>query len=411
MTRPLVDPLDRTVSHRVFTDEGIFAREQTSIFSRSWLCVGHRSQLSRRGDFIQSYAGTIPIILCLDDQGEYQVIANVCLHRGSQICQLEHGNAPKFVCPYHNWVYDHRGNVVGMPRKPSPGFDKSKWHLYRSDRVATYHDLIFATFSSETVSLEEYLGEMTWYLDLLLNSSRAGTEVSGGTHRSLIHCNWKIPAEQFGADNWHFQGVHGSMGKLGRRNEDPHHEDSFHAWMPQGHMLICVAPRVELPSPFADYLDDLLSQQQISPMQRRLLGGSIVMTVFPNLSLVFFPGMCSIRLWHPRSAGETELWSWALFNRDLPPAIKASVRRQVTQMFSPTGILEQDDMEVWARLGSAVATMPPDFRLCFEFGAGEVSPPRPYPGKTASLQSDTPAFAYYQRWSELLGPGSSADGV
>jgi len=46
--------------------------------------------------------------------------------------------------------------------------------------------------------------------------------------------------------------------------------------------------------------------------------------------------------------------------------------------------------------------MPPDFRLCYEFGAGEAPPARPYPGKTASLQSDTPAFEFYRRWADLL---------
>jgi hypothetical protein len=49
--------------------------------------------------------------------------------------------------------------------------------------------------------------------------------------------------------------------------------------------------------------------------------------------------------------------------------------------------------------------MPPTFRLCYEFGAGEESPPRPYPGNTASLQSDTPAFAYYRRWAEVIAQG------
>jgi phenylpropionate dioxygenase-like ring-hydroxylating dioxygenase large terminal subunit len=410
MSRRLVDPGDRTVSHQVFTDEAVFAREQATIFSRSWLCLGHRSQLKRSGDFIQTYAGTVPILLCLDDSGGYQAIANVCLHRGSQICQLEQGHAVKFVCPYHNWVYDNRGNIIGIPRKASPGFDKSKWHLLRADRVATFRDLIFATFSPDTGSLDDYLGDMKWYLDLILNSSSAGTEVSAGTHRSLIHCNWKIPAEQFGADNWHFAAVHGSMGKLGRRNEDTGHEDSFHAWMPEGHMVICVAPRMELPSPYASYLDELLAKGEMSPTQRRLLRCSIVLTVFPNLSIVCFPGMCSIRLWHPRSAGQTELWSWAMYNKDAPAPIKASIRKQVTQMFSPTGMLEQDDMEVWMRLGRSLPHMPPSFRLCYEFGAGEESPSRPYPGKTASLQSDTPAFAYYQRWAQLVGDGDASHG-
>ena len=133
------------------------------------------------------------------------------------------------------------------------------------------------------------------------------------------------------------------------------------------------------------------------------------MTIFPNLSIVFFPGLCSIRVWHPRAPGKTELWSWALYNKDAPDHIKDSVRKQVTRMFSPTGMLEQDDLEVWARLGSNLMGMPPTHRLCYEFGAGEESPSRPYPGNTASLQSDTPAFEYYRRWAEVIGEGSGGD--
>jgi 3-phenylpropionate/trans-cinnamate dioxygenase alpha subunit len=408
MTRLLVDAHDRTVSSRVFTDPEVFAREQATVFARSWLYIGHRSQLARPCDFVQTYAGTMPLLLCLDDAGGLNAFANVCTHRGGRICQVEYGNASKFVCPYHNWTFTNRGELLAVPRQHSPGFDKSRWNLWKADRVSTYRDLVFCTFSPRAPALDEYLGEMKWYLDLLLASSSAGTEVSAGTHRSIVHCNWKIPAEQFGSDNWHFQGVHGSMGRLGRRNEDPGAEDSFHAWTPQGHMLICIAPRTEFPGPYMAYLNDLERTGQVSGVQRRLLACSIVVTIFPNLSFVYFPGLCSIRAWHPRAADRTELWSWALYNRDAPEPVKDSIRKQVTRMFSPTGMLEQDDLEVWSRLESNLKGMPPTYRLCYEFGAGEENTARPYPGKTASLQSDTPAFAFYQRWAEMIAQDDDA---
>ena len=404
MIRPLVDAGDRTVSSRVFTDPEIFAREQATVFAKSWLYLGHRSQFTRAGDFIQTFAGTMPLLLCLNDDGQFSAFANVCSHRGGRICHIEHGNASKFVCPYHNWAYNNRGDLIAVPRQASPGFDKSRWNLWKAARVSAYRDLLFCTFSEDAASLDEYLGEMKWYLDLLLNGSRAGTEVSGGTHRSAVRCNWKIPAEQFGSDNWHFQGVHGSMGRLGARNENPTSDDSFHAWMAQGHMLICVAPRNEVPTPYTAYLNELKAKGEISDVQRKLLGCTIVMTVFPNLSFVYFPGLCSLRVWHPRAPGETDLWSWALYNKDAPDQVKDSIRKQVTRMFSPTGMLEQDDLEVWSRLEANLMSMPSTHRLCYEFGAGEENPPRPYPGITASLQSDTPAFAFYQRWAELIGP-------
>jgi phenylpropionate dioxygenase-like ring-hydroxylating dioxygenase large terminal subunit len=405
MMRSLVDSSDRTVSSRVFADPEIFDREQATVFSRSWLYVGHRSQFAASGDFIQAYGGTRPLLLCLDDDGGFNAIANVCTHRGGRICQLEYGNAKRFVCPYHNWTYNNRGDCIVVPRQHSPGFDKSRWNLWKAARVSTYRDLVFCTFSEDAVPLDEYLGEMKWYLDLLLNSSGEGTEVSAGTHRSVVRCNWKIPAEQFGSDNWHFQGVHGSMGRLGLRNEDPTSIDSFHVWTGEGHLLICIAPRTEVPGPYSAYLDSLVANGRLPETGRRLLGCTIVVTIFPNLSFVYFPGLCSIRVWHPKAADQTELWSWALYNRDAPEPVKDSIRKQVTRMFSPTGMLEQDDLEVWARLQSNLKSMPSTYRLCYEFGAGEVNPPRPFPGMTTSLQSDTPAFAFYQRWADVLGQG------
>jgi 3-phenylpropionate/trans-cinnamate dioxygenase subunit alpha len=407
MTGCLVDREARTVSSDVFADPEVFALEQATVFAKSWLYVGHRSQLSREGDFIQSYAGRLPLIVSLDEELRLHAIANVCVHRGARICQEEYGHATKFVCPYHNWVYDLRGNLLGFPRPTPSGFDKSKWGLAKAERVETYRDLIFATFSAEAPSLAEYLGDMRWYLDLLLASSAAGTEVFG-THRCRIRCNWKVPAENSGGDNWHFQAVHGSMTKLGIRNEAPDDADSFHVRVPQGHILICVAPKKALPGAFSFYLDELSATGQISEVQRRLLRCTLTMTIFPNLSLVYFPGMCSIRVWHPRSPDSTELWSWALCNKDAPEHLKVAMRRQVTQTFSPTGMIEQDDMEVWARLGDNLGRLPPGYPLCYEFGAGQEGPARPFPGITSSLQSDSPAFAFYERWAEMIAEGGAA---
>jgi ethylbenzene dioxygenase alpha subunit len=407
--RRLVDRESRTVSARVFTDPEIFAREQRTVFRDCWLYVGHRSQFAASGDFVQAGAGVLPLLLCLTDDGRYHALANVCTHRGSRICQVEQGHAEKFVCPYHNWVFNNRGDLIGVPRHTSHDFRKSDWGLHRAARVATFGDLIFATFSDRAPPLDEYLGDFRFYLDLLLNRNGAGTEVSAGVHRSRIHCNWKIPAEQFGADNWHFQSVHGSIARLGGRNENPNEQDSFHAWTAQGHILISVAPRTTVPTPYGSYLDEQVARGVLSPPQRRLLRCTIVLTVFPNLSIVYFPGMCSLRVWQPRAAGETELWSWALYNRDAPEPLKASIRTQVTRLFSPTGMLEQDDLEVWARLGTNLAAMPPSFRLCYAFDAEDKGPPRDHPGNLAPLQSDRAAFAYYERWAELVAAGAGGD--
>lgn len=402
MQQVWIDRRERTVGVAAFRDPELFRLEQQRVFQRSWLYVGHRSQIPQPGDFVQSRAGLLPLLLCQDGDGEFQALVNVCAHRGARVCALESGHAERFTCPYHSWTYDNRGQLVGVPRQGSADFDRCRWGLRRAPRVECHGDLIFASFDEQAPPLAQYLGEFRWYLELLTHASRAGTEVSAGSHRSQLHCNWKIPAEQFGTDNWHFQAVHGSIALLGRRNENPQADDSFHVWTPEGHCLICIAPRTEVPTPYGFYLDELLRSGQIDERQRRLLRCTLVMTVFPNLSLVYFPGMCSLRVWQPLAAGQTELWSWALANRDLPEALKQSNRQQVTRLFSPTGMLEQDDLEVWARLGANMAALPDDFRFCYAFDAPQSPLDPSWPGNTARLQSDRAAFAFYERWASLM---------
>jgi len=40
-----------TLPQRYFVSPEVFAEEQSKIFARQWVCVGHQSQLARPGDF------------------------------------------------------------------------------------------------------------------------------------------------------------------------------------------------------------------------------------------------------------------------------------------------------------------------------------------------------------------------
>ncbi|MGH7844362.1 MAG: hypothetical protein ACREQW_04205 [Candidatus Binatia bacterium] len=43
-------------------------------------------------------------------------------------------------------------------------------------QLESYKGLIFATFDSKAPPLPEYLGDMAWYLDILLDRREGGTE-------------------------------------------------------------------------------------------------------------------------------------------------------------------------------------------------------------------------------------------
>ena len=77
----LVDVKRGVVSRELFVNEEIYAQEQERIFARSWLFVGHESQIPRPGDYFVSCMGEESVILTRDQQGRVHVFLNTCRHQ------------------------------------------------------------------------------------------------------------------------------------------------------------------------------------------------------------------------------------------------------------------------------------------------------------------------------------------
>ncbi len=69
----LIDLERKTVSPRVFSDPEIHQAEQERIFTRCWLYVGHESELPNPGDFVASFMGEEPVIVCRGADGQIRV--------------------------------------------------------------------------------------------------------------------------------------------------------------------------------------------------------------------------------------------------------------------------------------------------------------------------------------------------
>src|SRR5947209_20468323 len=82
----LVDLQTGQVSREIFVNDEIYAQEQERIFARSWLFVGHESQIPNSGDFFVSRMGEESVILCRDRAGKVNVFLNSCRHRGMKVC-------------------------------------------------------------------------------------------------------------------------------------------------------------------------------------------------------------------------------------------------------------------------------------------------------------------------------------
>ena len=162
----------------VYTDAQLYQRELDTIFyGAHWCYVGLEVEIPNTGDYKLSHVGERQVLMVRDrvaprdratDSG-IRVVENRCAHCGVRFCQNQHGNARSFVCPYHQWTYKLNGDLAGLPFKDGvkegdvinggmpDGFDM-KNHGLTKLRVAVLHGLVFATFSTDTEPLEDYLG-------------------------------------------------------------------------------------------------------------------------------------------------------------------------------------------------------------------------------------------------------------
>ena len=78
----LVDMDKGTISREIFVSTDIYQQELERVFARTWLFIGHESQVPNPNDFFISRMGEESVILTRDRQGEIHVLLNTCMHRG-----------------------------------------------------------------------------------------------------------------------------------------------------------------------------------------------------------------------------------------------------------------------------------------------------------------------------------------
>ena len=111
--RALVE--ERRVHRSVYLDADLFELEMERIFGRSWVFVGHDSQVAKPGDFLCTRIGLQPVILVRHSDGTVRVLYNRCGHRGAEVVTEESGHATHFRCGYHGLVFDHTGQCTHAP--------------------------------------------------------------------------------------------------------------------------------------------------------------------------------------------------------------------------------------------------------------------------------------------------------
>ncbi len=436
----MVASIDRTVSRlvdfdggkmnpEIFCDRDIYEQELEQIFARTWLFVGHTSQIPNLGDFIISRMGEEKVIVTRDRKNQVHVLLNSCRHRGNMVCRYDSGNAFGFQCTFHGWVYDSTGALVTLP-KVDGGYDempKGDWGLI-SARVALFQGSIWACWDKDAPDFLDFLGGCEMYLKPPFcdsDGSDDGAEITG-LMKWRIGMNWKVPMPD--NDSTHGWITHrsiavamgrGAGGGQTQQNADPSDlGSSFRSTMqvafPEGHTTALRVPSdKDAESHWRDngMYDDWPAIKEYfrekHELRKKNLGKFAYLDegphVFPNMG--WFGRV--IRILHPQGPAETEMWSYFLVDKAAPPEVKEGMARYYEHWYGPGGMTQKDDMENWYNLTQASKghmTRKMNLNMQLRLSDDIIHGPSKFglPGLWAHTLSDWNTRMFYKRWGEMM---------
>ncbi|MFC3885126.1 aromatic ring-hydroxylating dioxygenase subunit alpha [Bacillus songklensis] len=413
----------------VITDPDIYELEVEKIFGRTWQFLAHESELKEPGSYVTRWMVNDPVLLVKNKEGEFKAYLNSCTHRGTQLCTADRGNKKAFTCPYHGWSYNLDGDLIGIVagnKVYGEEMCKAEWGLRPIPQIGIYQGMIFGNLDPDAMPLEDYLGDMKWYFDILLGRGDGGMEVRGVPQRWVAKANWKATAENFAADPYHVQTTHRSTVEMGISPEDPLYAGYGHqVVLGNGHGInVITSATGRSKNPFQGTPESMwpMFERNLSPEQLEILSKTTVFVggAYPNLSFVspihgtegHLHNYLNFRLWRPLGPDKVEVWCWFMIDKAAPEEYKEAAYKGYLGSFGPSGTLEQDDTETWARIVEvSKGLMARDKELSYNsvsnylMGFNRVEPDQSFPGPGAAYPTtyiDALSRSMHEYWLELI---------
>jgi phenylpropionate dioxygenase-like ring-hydroxylating dioxygenase large terminal subunit len=112
-TVPVADSVVEVPAQR-YCDPEYFDREKRAIFQRLPIVVAGSREIPQPGDHMSGDIVGIPVLVVRGRDGVARAFLNACTHRGA-ILTSGSGSSARLKCPYHGWVFDDQGALVGVP--------------------------------------------------------------------------------------------------------------------------------------------------------------------------------------------------------------------------------------------------------------------------------------------------------
>ncbi len=258
----------------VYTDPERFEREKSQIFRRMPLMLAASCEIPDAGDYKTMDPIGVPVLLVRGKDGEARAFLNSCSHRGTNVA-LGDGNKSRFVCGYHGWTFNQKGELVGVASNDDFGdVDKDEMCLQSFPILEKAgliwvildpkSDLDINTFLSGYDELLETFGFEDWHFF---------------ERRTLQGPNWKIAYDGY-LDFYHLPVLHANS-----FGPDISNRGNFYAWGPHQRIL---SPSPAMPQPEDSNVATMGDIPDSEWSDDALLGG--VWTIFPHISIASFYG-------------------------------------------------------------------------------------------------------------------------
>jgi salicylate 5-hydroxylase large subunit len=391
------------VPYRIYSDPDIFDREMARIFGgANWAYVGVEAEIPNPGDYLVTRIGDRSVVITRDEEGTIHGFANRCAHRGVKVCRQRQGNSRFFVCPYHQWSYDSRGRLRGVPfingvkkQGGMPDDFSREDHNLPELAIATRGGVIFASFAHDAPALDEYLGETNRaYFDRVFDGREL---VVLGYSRQLIPGNWKLMFENI-KDPYHASLLHVFLVTFGLFRADQKSQVRVDE---AGRHGLLISRRGEQKASTAtkdisNLKEDfaLEDPRLLDPVKEFPDDATVVMqTVWPNLIVQQQSNTLALRQIQPRNPGSFELhWTFFGYADDDEAMIQRRLRQ--ANLMSSAGLVSADDSEVIKLAQEGVTQYPEDAGVMLLGGRDT--------GDVEHMVTESAIRAFYAHYREVM---------
>jgi Rieske 2Fe-2S family protein len=197
-------PANYSLDQSLYNDPQMFRIDVEEVFQKEWLFVGMTSEIPARGDYFTVEVAQNPVLVVRDADGSVNAFHNTCRHRGSRICSEHRGKVANLVCPYHQWTYDLKGNLLFAGTEMGDSFETQE-HGLKKAFCKTAGGFVFVCLGKEEPEgdFDEFLSTLEEYMEPYdVENTKLAVESN-----MYEKANWKLVLEN-NRECYHCAGNH-----------------------------------------------------------------------------------------------------------------------------------------------------------------------------------------------------------